>query len=382
MPPIIVLAIIMSVEDKYITFVEKIVECITCPIFKMIMFDPVKACDGIAYERTAIERWFEKNNSSPMTGAQINKQLIPCINLKNIISEVLVLQPNLKSEQYEPDLIDYQLKKNDIQTLLIFKQYNKLKNYTNFHLESFFLLVDVKIFLNFIPEDVQKHIIDNSHDLNVSIMKGSKLIHQVALFGSVEIFKFLVSKDIDLICKKINNSTLTHYICNNCSDDIVKYFIDLNINLESEDSSGNRPIHLLIKNSNISNETIIYFIEKGINLECPNEEGKYPIHLACDDENYREALIMYMWSKNINLECCDDDNWRPIHYLCNGSHKVLIKELIDKNVMLDCETNCGKKPIHLLAKPSTITMLQYLLQKNVQVTDLIENSDSDNNSDN
>ena len=31
------------------------------------MYDPVIAMDGFIYERDAIENWFNKNHSSPMT---------------------------------------------------------------------------------------------------------------------------------------------------------------------------------------------------------------------------------------------------------------------------------------------------------------------------
>ena len=37
-----------------------------CPLSHVVMFDPVIAEDGCTYERLAIERWFESNDTSPM----------------------------------------------------------------------------------------------------------------------------------------------------------------------------------------------------------------------------------------------------------------------------------------------------------------------------
>lgn len=49
------------------------------------MLDPVVAKDGFTYERTAIERWFRLNTTSPFKGNQIRTTLTPNHNLKSQI---------------------------------------------------------------------------------------------------------------------------------------------------------------------------------------------------------------------------------------------------------------------------------------------------------
>ncbi|KAJ3434582.1 regulator of chromosome condensation [Anaeramoeba flamelloides] len=57
-----------------------------CPITFEVMFDPVLASDGYSYEREAIEDWFSKKDTSPMTGANItSKVLVPNNSLKEQI---------------------------------------------------------------------------------------------------------------------------------------------------------------------------------------------------------------------------------------------------------------------------------------------------------
>lgn len=59
-----------------------------CPINLSVMKDPVICTDGHTYERTAIEQWFQNNNTSPKTGINlISKTLIPNIALRNTIEE-------------------------------------------------------------------------------------------------------------------------------------------------------------------------------------------------------------------------------------------------------------------------------------------------------
>ncbi len=53
-----------------------------------IMEDPVIASDGITYNRSEIEEWFKKHNTSPKTGEVLkSKNLIPNISIRNAIEE-------------------------------------------------------------------------------------------------------------------------------------------------------------------------------------------------------------------------------------------------------------------------------------------------------
>ena len=61
-----------------------------CPITCELMMDPVIACDGHSYERSAIEKWLSKSRKSPMTGLNLESTvLIPNLGLKGAISEWL-----------------------------------------------------------------------------------------------------------------------------------------------------------------------------------------------------------------------------------------------------------------------------------------------------
>eukprot|EP00039_Didymoeca_costata_P029781 m.26357 g.26357 ORF g.26357 m.26357 type:complete len:705 (-) comp7788_c0_seq1:126-2240(-) len=58
-----------------------------CPITSDIMTDPVLALDGHTYERSAIESWFQRSNTSPLTNQEIPDTLIPCHSIRNMIQD-------------------------------------------------------------------------------------------------------------------------------------------------------------------------------------------------------------------------------------------------------------------------------------------------------
>ena len=54
-----------------------------CCISQDIMNEPVKTVDGHTYDKASIERWFQHNNTSPLTGLHLtSKELLPCDQLK------------------------------------------------------------------------------------------------------------------------------------------------------------------------------------------------------------------------------------------------------------------------------------------------------------
>ena len=61
-----------------------------CSITHEIMTDPVITSDGHTYERSAIEKWLNYNNHSPLTREIITRDsLVPNIALRDIISKHL-----------------------------------------------------------------------------------------------------------------------------------------------------------------------------------------------------------------------------------------------------------------------------------------------------
>ncbi|CAG9335121.1 unnamed protein product [Blepharisma stoltei] len=79
-----------------------------CPITGDLMEDPVVAPDGHSYERASITAWFQKNKTSPLTGAALkNTVLIDNHRLKAIISSFKEKMPEIQREcQIKRDLIE------------------------------------------------------------------------------------------------------------------------------------------------------------------------------------------------------------------------------------------------------------------------------------
>lgn len=60
-----------------------------CPITYALMREPTVASDGHTYEKGAIEKWLKSNQKSPRTGEPMDVVLIPNLNLKKLITDIL-----------------------------------------------------------------------------------------------------------------------------------------------------------------------------------------------------------------------------------------------------------------------------------------------------
>ena len=68
----------MKIRDEFI-----------CPITYELMREPVVASDGHTYEKNAIEKWLKTNQISPRNGEPIDTLIIPNINLKKLIQDII-----------------------------------------------------------------------------------------------------------------------------------------------------------------------------------------------------------------------------------------------------------------------------------------------------
>lgn len=73
--------------------VDSMCEAFECSITNELPLDPVMAQDGNVYERWAIEEWFTKSPGpeakSPLNGDMIAKGLVPCVQLRNLLTTMV-----------------------------------------------------------------------------------------------------------------------------------------------------------------------------------------------------------------------------------------------------------------------------------------------------
>ncbi len=341
-----------------------------CPITNQIFLDPVLAHDGFTYEKDAIKKWFQKSDTSPMTGLQIdNLTFIENILIKNTITSFIENNPNLKKQQYQKEKGTYTfnflietirekcLDIDTIDTIIDFKNvdYNKFK----------------KVFLNHtsINELIKK--IDKN-EFSVMISSGGEndvriinlVIHQKC---TIDIIKYVMDNtpNIDLV-NKCDRTILDRIIVNNNVPEIVEYLFrkSINFNIFSKTSDKHNVFAELCKMSNSNkyiyecllimiNNNLEYFRQK---CGCSTNGDLY-IHFVCQYGTKEIMELLYA------------------HHFVVGN--LTTESRYDNNAAIfESKTRDGATCMEISCKHLNLQIIEYLLDKNVDL--LWKNSDGKN----
>ena len=284
---------------------EQLLKYLVCPITKLIFCDPVLAEDGQFYEYMAIKNHLMRSNISPVTNEKIGTILLRSTNIKKITTEFLEHNPEYKNDQFLFKKPFYLFAKEFIDTLRE-GNYEKLKEFTSIVLntdigkESLFEIVCKNC-----PNEIIKHIIDNSIDYDVYDRKKLKPLHIACKYASGEVIMYLAKKGVDLESEDINGERPLSYIIlyKKPTDykSFIQDFIGLGTDINYISRNGYMAIHHIINNGDL--ETFKLFVDNNFNLGITSSKLgglsvlQYAFRYSADFE-----LIKYIIDLNINLD--------------------------------------------------------------------------------
>mmetsp|Transcript_75544 Transcript_75544/g.125972 ORF Transcript_75544/g.125972 Transcript_75544/m.125972 type:complete len:261 (-) Transcript_75544:151-933(-) len=130
-----------SNEAKYRCAIDTLAEEFVCPITQELPLDPVTAEDGRVYERQAIVSWLERADKegetrSPLTNTPMGRRLLPAVQVRNNIEEMVrsgallgskanAWNQRLKDEQ-EVSAIKQKAEDGDVQSMLLLTRWHVL----------------------------------------------------------------------------------------------------------------------------------------------------------------------------------------------------------------------------------------------------------------
>lgn len=143
-----------------------------------------------------------------------------------------------------------------------------------------------------------------------------------------------------------------HIICRFGTPELLKYIIKKNVNLEYKDIFGNRPIHIICQYGTL--EMLKCLVECDVDLECANHEKLLPVHILCKSRSMEMIKCIidaigrsdngkkypYLACTKKNSKYNKYDKYFPINYICKyGTIELLKIYLIKYNVKILYETH-------------------------------------------
>ncbi len=392
-------------------------EELRCPITHEIFLDPVVCEDGFVYERYAIENWFKKRLTSPLTNREIvNTNTFPVFYVKKMIDDILAKDPQLKKEQYK-FVATHLDNTKEVDRSIQNRKYRELLRYTQYSLTVLFNNRDY--FEDFMMQctdlSVFKHVLENCNDIvNARCRNDFSILHFVCRHIIDPILRFtlikmIVEKKVDVNAQTRYKYTALHYLATYSANlNEIKYLIENGADPNITTDKNYKLIDCLCSNLNHPEDAvdiIQYLISTGAKIDPVSMQDyrSHPIYIACANNNatltvYLLKLVQTITSEfayylisaastNNNyalLKCLIeiDDNLikaelgvNLLRTSCINNNTEMFKFLMSKGIDLTLDNNdTGYYLVHYASKCHDVEMLQELINKKVDLNvDSVEN---------
>ena len=183
----------------------------------------------------------------------------------------------------------------------------------------------------------------SAHGVEQALKKGAKVnyffrpddqkaaLHIAAENGSEEIAKLLIKSGavVDIISITTGSTPLL-FAAANLHAKCAQLLLSEGANPTAQNSYGNTPLHLALKESTKSNTQCVDLLlplinEESINIQ--NNQGSTILHMACHSDSLPIGVVRTLLSKGIDIHCRDKKG-RPALLSCCASGRFDILQLL------------------------------------------------------
>jgi len=198
--------------------------------------------------------------------------------------------------------------------------------------------------------------------------------------GNEFLVKYLIELGININGKSYNNWAPLHHACYYGDENIVKCLVEHGANVNEKGEYGNTGLHIACKNG--QEEIIKYLVEHGGNINEKNQDGETALYMACKNENNLN-LIRYLIEHGGDIKGKTKFDFTAIHGICNQELKRqreydnqelnrlrehIIDYLITKGVDINKRGRNGNTPLHIACKKGNKDLIKYLIEHGADIS--------------
>lgn len=127
-------------------------------------------------------------------------------------------------------------------------------------------------------------------NINFKYKGITPLVFAVCLNGDYDYVEFIVNNGGDPMSKYIDGKSVLHFAAKHNRIDLLRYFLDMKLNVDSTDNKGNTPLHIAARKGNI--DSVKFLVQKGAQINMKNNFGIPPVFLAFIRK--REDVVKYL----------------------------------------------------------------------------------------
>ena len=243
--------------------------------------------------------------------------------------------------------------------------------------------------------EIFKYFINMGIDINLKTKDGMNCLHIAAHYGHLNLCKALINEyNVDVQLPDNDGWTALHFSAENGSYEIVKYFINMGIDINLKTKHGMNCLHIaadyghtnlcktLMKKHNLdleepndngwtalhysakndSYELVKFFTDMGIDTNLKATDGINCLHIAAEYENLNLCKTLIN-EYNVDVQIPDNDGWTALHFSAKNGNYEIVKYFINMGIDINLKTKHGMNCLHIAADYGHTNLCKTLMKK-------------------
>jgi len=156
-------------------------------------------------------------------------------------------------------------------------------------------------------------------------------------------------------------------------DEMLRYYMENNIDINSRDTHGNTPLHCVCQEP-VLDERIITGLLKypGVDVRAQNLDGNTPLHFFCEkfaNPSCQDYIDQFL-SMGADVNAANSFGETLLHKAClnNSIRIILVKALLEHHADVNKVNNNGDSPLHFAVRMSRDDLVVLLLKHGADIT--------------
>ncbi|XP_062595086.1 putative ankyrin repeat protein RF_0381 [Saccostrea cucullata] len=207
--------------------------------------------------------------------------------------------------------------------------------------------------------------------LNVSDDNGYNVLHYTALGGNVNLFKYLLSKGLDVNGTTNTGETVVHFCCAGGSEEMCRYLVNMYPSLIFVvNNEGYTALHSACCGGSL--KIVSFLINRGINFNALSNDGESILHAACFCGEFE--ICQYLVDNYPHLlDVKDKSSNTVLHDAASGGNVQIVKLLIEKKMNINSLQGDGKTILHQCCRLGEMEMCEYLVNHFPELLEIRDN---------
>lgn len=211
--------------------------------------------------------------------------------------------------------------------------------------------------------EVVKLLLKNNAYVNIQETNGRNSYHDAALTGNVEIIKIIRNAGGNPLSRDKNGNT-PFSLSLSFDQNVMKEVLGTNKNVQ--DSDGNTPVHIVVKNNGRISD-LQFLIDSKYPIDIRNSEGFTPLGIAINDDNVEFAEILLKNKANPFISIDKKGN-SPVSIALKKSNQKMLSNIVKySGNQTDIQGNSILHYAARISEPSVVkSLISYGLDPNVK----------------